>query len=101
MDLGTTLSLLITLLVGVALGAAVGLLLARGRASGHEAAISQRALESRAADQAVVRESLERLHDQMRDLEQHRVSWQSQLRQQVDDMRHTTDSLRRETLSLS
>jgi DNA recombination protein RmuC len=101
MDLGTTLSLLITLLVGVALGAAVGLLLARGRASGHEAAISQRALESRAADQAVVRESLERLHDQMRDLEQHRVSWQSQLRQQVDDMRHTTESLRRETLSLS
>jgi DNA recombination protein RmuC len=101
MDLGTTLSLLITLLVGVALGAAVGLLLARGRASGHEAAISRRALESRAADQAVVRESLERLHDQMRDLEQHRVSWQSQLRQQVDDMRHTTESLRRETLSLS
>ncbi len=101
MDIGTTLSLLITLLVGVVLGAVVGLLFARGRASGHDAAITQRALETRAADQAVVRESLDRLHDQMRDLEQHRVSWQSQLKQQVDEVRHSTESLRRETSSLS
>jgi DNA recombination protein RmuC len=101
MDIGTTLSLLTTLLVGVVLGALVGLLFARGRASGHDAAISERALESRAADQAVVRESLDRLHDQMRDLEQHRVSWQSQLKQQVDEVRHSTESLRRETSSLS
>ncbi len=101
MDIGTTLSLLITLLLGVALGVVVGLLFARGRASGHDAAINRRALESRAADHAVVRESLDRLHDQMRDLEQHRVSWQSQLRQQVDEVRHSTESLRRETSSLS
>jgi DNA recombination protein RmuC len=101
MDIGTTLSLLVTLLVGVLLGAVVGLLFARGRASGHDAAISERALEARAADQAVVRESLSRLHDQMRDLEQHRVSWQSQLKQQVDEVRHSTDSLRRETTSLA
>lgn len=101
MDIGTTLSLLVTLLVGVLLGTVVGLLFARGRASGHDAAISGRALEARAADQAVVREGLERLHDQMRDLEQHRVSWQSQLKQQVDEVRHSTESLRRETSSLS
>jgi DNA recombination protein RmuC len=101
MDIGTTLSLLITLLVGVLLGGVVGLLFARGRASGHDAAISERALEARVADQAVVRESLDRLHDQMRDLEQHRVSWQSQLKQQVDEVRHSTESLRRETSSLS
>jgi DNA recombination protein RmuC len=101
MDIGTTLSLLVTLLVGVALGALVGLLFARGRASGHDAAISERALEARAADQAIVRDSLDRLHDQMRDLEQHRVSWQSQLKQQVDEVRHSTESLRRETSSLS
>lgn len=100
MDLGTTLSLLVTLLVGVALGAALGLLFLRGRAAGHDAAASRRALES-AADQAVVRESLDRLHDQMRDLEHHRVSWQAQLREQVDEMRRSTDSLRRETSSLS
>jgi DNA recombination protein RmuC len=101
MDIGTTLSLLITLLVGVTLGAAVGLLFARSRAAGHDAATTQRALESRAADHAVVRDSLDRLHDQMRDLEQHRVSWQSQLKQQVDEVRHSTESLRRETSTLS
>ncbi len=100
MDLGTTLSLLVTLLVGVALGAVLGLLFLRGRAAGHDAAASRRALES-AADQAVVRESLDRLHDQMRDLEHHRVSWQAQLREQVDEMRRSTESLRRETSSLS
>ena len=101
MDIGTTLSLLVTLLTGVLLGAVGGLLFARSRATGHDAAISRRALDSRAADHAVVRDSLDRLHDQMRDLEQHRVSWQSQLRQQVEDVRHSTDSLRRETTSLS
>ena len=100
MDLGTTLSLLVMLLVGVALGAALGLLFLRGRAAGHDAAVTRRALES-AGDQAVVRESLDRLHDQMRDLEHHRVSWQAQLREQVDEMRRSTDSLRRETSSLS
>jgi DNA recombination protein RmuC len=100
MDLGTTLSLLVILLVGVALGAALTVLFLRGRAAGHDAAATRRALES-AADQAVVRESLDRLHDQMRDLEHHRVSWQAQLREQVDEMRRSTESLRRETSSLS
>lgn len=49
----------------------------------------------------MVQEGLARLGDQMRDLEQHRISWQSQLRQQVEDMRHSTESLRRETSALS
>ncbi len=53
------------------------------------------------AQAAVLRESLDRLHDQMRDLEHSRVSWQSRLHQQVDDVRATTDVLRRETASLS
>src|SRR6476620_11370283 len=35
------------------------------------------------------------------DVEQQRASWQGQLRQQVDDMRHSTDLLRRETGALS
>ena len=56
---------------------------------------------SAAPTQAVVRESLERLHDQMRDLEHSRVAWQSQLHQQVADMRPSTESLRRETQTLS
>ena len=101
MDLGTTLSLLVMLVTGLALGVGAGWLLARSRALGHDAAASQRALESRAADQAVVREGLERLHDQLRDVEQHRVSWQSQLKEQVDEMRRSTESLRRETSSLA
>ena len=101
MDLSTTLSLLVVLLLGIAIGAVLGWLLARGRARGHDAAVSHRALESRAADHAVVRQGLERLQDQMRDLETHRVSWQSQLHQQVDDVRRSTDSLRRETSALS
>jgi DNA recombination protein RmuC len=37
----------------------------------------------------------------MRDMAQHGVSWQSQLKQQVDDVRHSTDTLRRETATLS
>jgi DNA recombination protein RmuC len=106
MDIGTTLPQLVTLLLvmlltGLGLGALGGWLLARSRALGHDAAISRRELESRAADQAVVREGLQRLHDQLRDVEQHRVSWQSQLKQQVDEVRHSTDSLRRETSSLA
>ena len=101
MDLGTTLSLLATLLVGLAIGAGVGWLLARSRAVGHDVAVARREIESRAADHAVVREGLDRLHDRMRDLEHHRVSWQSQLKQQVDEMRLSTESLRRETATLS
>ncbi len=98
MDIGTTLILLLVLLVGLALGGAVGVLWAR---SGLGRATALRAVESRAADHAVVKDSLDRLHDQMRDLEQQRVAWQGQLRQQVDDMRSSTETLRRETASLS
>jgi DNA recombination protein RmuC len=101
MDIGTTLSLLTVLLTGIVLGLGAGWLLARTRAVGHDAAIARREIESRAADHAVVRDGLARLHDQMRDLEHHRVSWQSQLKQQVDEVRHSTDSLRRETSSLA
>lgn len=94
-----TVTLLIGLLVGLALGAALGLLWARGR-SGAEPRLAA-ALDQRAADRALVQEGLARLHDQLRDLEHNRVAWQGQLAQQVLDMRHTTDSLRRETQSLA
>ena len=103
-DVGTTLSLLAVLLVGVLLGVAAGVLWGRSRATAYDARSERRALEqteSRALEAAVVRESLERLHDQMRDMAQHGVSWQSQLKQQVEDVRHSTDTLRRETASLS
>jgi DNA recombination protein RmuC len=54
-----------------------------------------------AQDSAVIREGLDRLHERMRDLEHQRVSWQSTLHQQVDEVRHSTDSLRRETSALA
>jgi DNA recombination protein RmuC len=98
MDTSTTFSLLLVLLVGVAVGVILGLLWGRMRDAD---ATATRAVESRAADHAVVKDSLDRLHEQMRDLDQERVAWQSQLRQQVDDMRHSTDTLRRETSTLS
>ena len=104
MNLSTTLSLLTVLAAGLLLGALVGVLWARGRGAGQHVLAERHALqqaESRAADAAVVRDSLDRLHDQMRDMAQHGVSWQSQLKQQVEDVRHSTDVLRRETVSLS
>jgi DNA recombination protein RmuC len=52
-------------------------------------------------DQAEVMQGLDRLTDQMRDLDHQRSTWQGQLNEQVLDMRHSTESLRRETQSLS
>lgn len=95
MDLLTNLA---TLLLGLVLGAVIGVLWARSRpdADGLTAAIEQRG-----ADQAIVREGMDRLQDQLRDLEHARASWQGQFSQQVSDMRLTTESLRRETGSLT
>ena len=100
MEITTVLSLLLMLVVGVLLGAVVGALWSRARGTATDDT-ARLAIEARAADSAVMKEGLERLHDQMRDLEQHRISWQSQLRQQVEDVRHSTETLRRETASLS
>ncbi|QCW49773.1 DNA recombination protein RmuC [Nocardioides dongxiaopingii] len=106
MDTGTAatlaLGLLLGLVAGGALGYATGLLRARVEpAAAPVDTAAERRLDAALDQQAVVRESLERLHDQMRDLEHNRISWQSQLHQQVSDMRSSTDSLRRETQTLS
>ena len=96
------LTTLVPLLVGLLLGGVIGVLWARSLPAYDPGTPGVTgAIEQRAADQAVVREGMERLHDQMRDLEHNRVSWQGQLAQQVLDMRHTTDLLRDETRSLS
>ncbi|WP_121255615.1 DNA recombination protein RmuC [Nocardioides ferulae] len=99
METTTFWALVTCLLLGAALGGVAGALWGRSRPGGEDRIV--RALEQRAADHAVVREGLARLGDTMRDLEHNRVAWQSQFAQQVDDMRHTTDTLRRETRSLS
>jgi len=83
--------LLAGLALGLALGAIGGWLFARSRASYAEGMV----------DQAEVMQSLDRLSDQMRELDQQRASWQGQFTQQVLDMRQTTESLRRETSSLA
>lgn len=100
MDTRTATFLLLALLVGLGLGGLLGVLWACARTAPADASRS-REVEARAADRAVVKDGLDRLHEQMRALEDQRVSWQSQLRQQVDDVRHSTDTLRRETAALS
>ncbi len=105
-------AILLALAVGVVLGHRWGVIQGhlQGRLQVHEegregdvaADGAQRAeIEARSADHAVVREGLERLQDQMRDLEHTRVTWQSQLHEQVEHMRHSTESLRRETSMLA
>ena len=91
------LPLVTALLVGLLLGAVLTLLWTR-RAGDPEVL---RALDARGDDQAVLRDGLDRLHERLRDVEQQRASWQGRLRQQVDDVRHSTDLLRRETGALS
>ena len=100
-------SVLLALALALVVGGIIGWTLAVGRhrVSGPPDAVTANrlagALDQRAADQATMREGLERLGDQLSDLEHNRVSWQSQLQQQVADLRHTGDSLRRETQTLS
>ncbi len=88
---------LLTLVIGALLGAVT--VLVWSRRDGDPDIV--RALSARGEDQAVLRAGLDRLHERLMDVEQQRASWQGQLRQQVDDMRHSTDLLRRETGALS
>lgn len=90
MSLATTLSLTLVLLVGVGLGLALGLALGVLRRSA-----------AGAPEDTEVLESLDRLHDQLRDLEHARVSWQGQLHQQVADVRRSADGLRDQTAQLT
>jgi DNA recombination protein RmuC len=120
MDTSTSVALLLTLLVGLAVGGALGAVWVRGRAAADLARLTAErdAAQDRLVDagreraelseridatggQAVVKDSLDRLHAHLRELEQSRASWQSQLRQQVDDVRATGEVLRRETTALS
>ncbi|HEY3001307.1 MAG TPA: DNA recombination protein RmuC [Kribbellaceae bacterium] len=107
---GTT---VLVLLAGLVLGAVLGALWARGRGAADLArttaerdAAQDRLVElSGRRDEltgpAVVKDSLDRLHEQLRRLERNGAAWQSQLRQQVDDVRLSGEALRRETAALS
>lgn len=98
MDLTTFLVILGTLVVGLALGALIGWLTGRARAP-HQEALS--ALEGRAADHAVVKDGLDRLTEQLGALHQDRAAWQGELSAQVQGVRLSAESLRRETAALA
>lgn len=98
MDTFPLLTLALVLAVGLALGTLIGVLWSRSRPDDDVAVV---ALRQRVADHAVVQDGLERLQDQLSDLAHDRVAWQAQLHQQVVDVRHSTDTLRRETTTLA
>jgi DNA recombination protein RmuC len=92
-------SLVAGLAIGLGLGAVLGVLWARSRPSYVEGLGG--AMVDRALPHAEVMQGLDRLSDQLHDLDHARATWQAQLHQQVLDMRLTTESLRRETQTLS
>jgi DNA recombination protein RmuC len=87
------------LCIGLGLGCAVGVLWVRSRPA-YVAGQGQAMLE-RALPHAEVMQGLDRLSDQLHDLDHARATWQGQLHQQVLDMRMTAEGLRRETRSLT
>jgi DNA recombination protein RmuC len=88
-------AMVLMLLVGLGLGTALGMLWVRSRPS----YVGQ--VVDAGVDRAEVIQGLDRLSDQMRDLDHQRATWQGQLNEQVLDMRLATDTLRRETQTLS
>src|SRR3954468_11361584 len=91
--------MVVGLLLGASVGTVLGVLWARSRPS-YVDGLGQRRVEQ-ALPHAEVMQGLDRLSDQLHDFEHARAAWQGQLHQQVLDMRHTTDTLRRETQTLS
>jgi DNA recombination protein RmuC len=91
---------LLTLVIGVLLGV-LGMSLGTAYVGRRGGAADAGRVEQQTQDTALIRDGLDRLHDRMRDLEHQRVSWQSTLHQQVDEVRHSTDVLRRETSALA
>lgn len=95
------LPLIFTTLLALTAGLAVGMLLGARRAP--TASAADLSLSTAATAQAVapVRESLDRFGERLRELESSRIEWHAQLREQVDAVRLTNDSLRKETASLA
>ena len=88
--------LLAALVLGVLLGVGLGWFAARARREHRP-----RRRSAAGAERAVLKDGLDRLQTQLRALEEHGVSWQATLHQQVDDVRRSTELLRRETGALA
>lgn len=78
---------LLGLLIGLGLGALVGVLWVRSRPDAVEALVEA------SVDKAEVMQGLDRLSDQMLALDRARERWQGEFRHQVDSLRHETRSL--------
>ncbi len=79
----TTLVALAALLLGLGLGGVIGVLWARSRPE----------VATGMVEQAEVMQGLDRLSDQMVDLDRQRASWQGEFRQHVSELQHETRSL--------
>lgn len=100
MDTTTAVIALLALLLGLAGGVLVGSGLLRREAldlGGHLQATTS---ATRSAV-APVRDSLDRFDARLRELEGSRIEWHAQLREQVEAVRLTGESLRKETASLA
>jgi DNA recombination protein RmuC len=100
MDTTTLVTALLTLLLGLATGALVGSGVLRREAVDRGDQLEATASATRSAV-APVRESLDRFDARLRELEGSRIEWHAQLREQVEAVRVTGESLRRETASLA
>lgn len=93
--------LLLTALLALVAGLSVGYLLGARQApsaTAHDLTLS-RAATAEAVEP--VKDSLDRFGQRLRELESSRIEWHTQLREQVDAVRLTSDSLRKETASLA
>ena len=86
--------LLMTAVLALVAGLAVGVLIGRRQSTPLDLDATARAVDP-------VRESLDRFGERMRELEASRIEWHAQLREQVESVRLTNDSLRKETASLA
>jgi len=77
------LTLFAPLVAGLVVGVVLGVLCVRSRS----------AYAAGMVDQAEVMQGLDRLSDQMRDLDRHRAAWQGEFHQQVTDLARETRSL--------
>ncbi len=98
------LTLLVTAALALLAGLAVGALLGTGMLRRDRASAADQmgaSLHATASAVAPVKESLDRFDGRLRDLEASGIAWQERLAAQVESVRLTGESLRRETASLS
>ncbi|MEO6471812.1 MAG: DNA recombination protein RmuC, partial [Aeromicrobium sp.] len=100
MDASSLILVILALTTGLAIGLLVG---SRTLRRNQTTAVDHFGLSTAATATAVapVRESLDRFTERLQQLESSRIEWHAQLREQVDAVRLTNESLRKETSSLA